>query len=312
MKTGIKLVTFFKKHGYWLVLVAAFALLVTIIALSVNAGNVALEDEQTQPAEQTSVKEVTFAMPITSATVAKEYSNSALQYNKTLNLWQSHKAIDFLAEEGTDVFAVLDGTIKEVTYSYLMGNILKLDVGNGMIVVYASLQNDIPVKASQLAAGVKGRVSVAFSLYNKIAPGKIIARGTIVNFDNSETASAISYGAELMRWCGMPLDVIATNYLVGQCDGVVMFAHREVTSREKHYLPADIDKWGIVIYHNLVLRLVVYDNETIRRNRRKVAFEILKMFCPNVDAGCSVATDIKNNVFAQRIPRNNVGIVNSF
>ncbi|MBQ7603284.1 MAG: M23 family metallopeptidase [Clostridia bacterium] len=150
MKTGIKLVTFFKKHGYWLVLVAAFALLVTIIALSVNAGNVALEDEQTQPAEQTSVKEVTFAMPITSATVAKEYSNSALQYNKTLNLWQSHKAIDFLAEEGTDVFAVLDGTIKEVTYSYLMGNILKLDVGNGMIVVYASLQNDIPVKAGDV------------------------------------------------------------------------------------------------------------------------------------------------------------------
>ena len=178
--------------------------------------------------------------------------------------------------------------------------------------VFLLRTNDIPVKASQLAAGVKGRVSVAFSLYNKIAPGKIIARGTIVNFDNSETASAISYGAELMRWCGMPLDVIATNYLVGQCDGVVMFAHREVTSREKHYLPADIDKWGIVIYHNLVLRLVVYDNETIRRNRRKVAFEILKMFCPNVDAGCSVAADIKNNVFAQRIPRNNVGIVNSF
>ena len=81
MKTGIKLVTFFKKHGYWLVLVAAFTLLVTIIALSVNAGNVSLEDEQTQPAEQTSVKEVTFAMPITSATQQNPQSLAITQGN---------------------------------------------------------------------------------------------------------------------------------------------------------------------------------------------------------------------------------------
>lgn len=147
MKTNIKILTFFKKYGYWLILALAFALLITIIALSVNTGNATLNKEDEQPAQQTSVQEVSFAMPVTTATVAKEYSNSALQYNKTLNLWQSHKAVDFLAEEGTDVYAVLDGTIKEVTYSYLMGNIVKLDVGNGMIVVYASLQNDVPVKA---------------------------------------------------------------------------------------------------------------------------------------------------------------------
>lgn len=146
MKTNIKLVTFLKKYGYWVILGLAFAILITIIALSVGSANVSVPSEDNQQVQQTSVKEVSFAMPVNSATVAKEYSNSALQYNKTLNLWQSHKAVDFLAEEGTDVYAVLDGTIKEVTYSYLMGNIVKLDVGNGMIVVYASLQNDVPVK----------------------------------------------------------------------------------------------------------------------------------------------------------------------
>ena len=146
MKTNIKIVTFFKKYGYWLILGLAFALLVTIIALSVGTNAPQTNNEDVQPVEQTSVGEVSFAMPLNSATVAKEYSNSALQYNKTLNLWQAHKAMDFLAEEGTDVYAVLDGTIKEVSYSYLMGNVVKLDVGNGMIVVYASLQNDAPVK----------------------------------------------------------------------------------------------------------------------------------------------------------------------
>ena len=49
------------------------------------------------------------------------------------------------AEEGTDVFAVLDGTIVEVSYNYLMGNIVKLDTGNGLVVVYKSLK-DVQVK----------------------------------------------------------------------------------------------------------------------------------------------------------------------
>ena len=49
-------------------------------------------------------------------------------------------------EEGSEVYAVMDGVIKEVTYNYLMGNIVKLDVGGGIVVVYASLASDIPVK----------------------------------------------------------------------------------------------------------------------------------------------------------------------
>lgn len=153
--------------------------------------------------------------------------------------------------------------------------------------------NDIPVNISQSAERVRGRVSVAFSLCDKTALDKIVAKGMIVNFDNSEIASTVSYGAELMRWCGMPLSVIATNYLVDRYDDVAMFAHREVAAREKPYLPTDIDKWEVVIYHNLVLRLVVYDNEVVRHNRSKVAFEILKIFCPNVDADCSLAADIE-------------------
>ena len=31
-----------------------------------------------------------------------------------------------------------------------MGNVVKLNVGNGMVVVYASLQNDIPVKVGDV------------------------------------------------------------------------------------------------------------------------------------------------------------------
>ena len=84
--------------------------------------------------------------PVSAVNVTKDYSNSALQYSATLKQWEAHKAIDFAATEGTEVYAVMDGTITEVSYSYLMGNTVKLDVGDGLIVVYSSLANDVPVK----------------------------------------------------------------------------------------------------------------------------------------------------------------------
>lgn len=148
MNSNSKFTSFLKKYAYWIVLAFAFIVLISIIALSVSTANKVELEPQTpgEQTQQTSVEQINFLVPVNGATVEKSYSNSALQYNKTLNLWQAHKAVDFIADEGTDVFAVMDGTIKDVSYSYLMGNVVKLDIGNGMVVVYASLQNDVPVK----------------------------------------------------------------------------------------------------------------------------------------------------------------------
>jgi murein DD-endopeptidase MepM/ murein hydrolase activator NlpD len=142
-KLGTKMMGVLKKYSYWIALAVAIFALITVIALAIShKSNIATPDEEFKPVVS---QEINFAHPLTT-TVSKDYSNSALQYNSTLRLWQSHKAIDFAAEEGTQVFAVLDGKIADVTYNYLMGNVVKLDVGNGMVVVYASLSNDIPVK----------------------------------------------------------------------------------------------------------------------------------------------------------------------
>lgn len=131
-----------KKYGYWIVLALAIGVLALILALTSTYGKTSSETDS----PIVSVDDVKFASPVSNSTVFKDYSNSALQYSKTLKQWEAHKAIDFLAEEGTDVLAVLDGTITEVSYNYLMGNVVKLDVGNGLVVVYKSLANDVPVK----------------------------------------------------------------------------------------------------------------------------------------------------------------------
>ncbi len=138
-----------RKYGYWIFLVTAILVLVLVAVLSAQKAkgpitqNISIEPETES---FVSAEPVRFLSPLSSVDVIKNYSNSALQYSKTLKQWEAHKAIDFLAEEGTDVFAVLDGTITEVSYNYLMGNVVKLDVGKGLVVVYKSLQNDPPVK----------------------------------------------------------------------------------------------------------------------------------------------------------------------
>ena len=140
-----KTVLFLRKYGYWLALGVLLAILAVIITLSVTLRTtpvVNIPDDDV-PVNNDPIE---FLAPVSAVNVTKDYSNSALQYSATLKQWEAHKAIDFAATEGTEVYAVMDGTITEVSYSYLMGNTVKLDVGDGLIVVYSSLANDVPVK----------------------------------------------------------------------------------------------------------------------------------------------------------------------
>ncbi len=143
MKTNSKLKKFLKDYSYWIGLTLSLILLITVVTVAALNKPVAPEEDNFTPVVNDEIK---FANPVTEISLIKDFSNTALQYSNTLKLWQAHKAIDLSAAEGTDVLAVMDGTVIEVTYNYLMGNIVKLNVGNGLIVVYASLQSDIPVK----------------------------------------------------------------------------------------------------------------------------------------------------------------------
>lgn len=149
---------FFKKYGYYVGLAISLAVLITIVTIAVTMKPVSEVEENFTPVDTPTIS---FTSPVTDLTLMKNYSNSALQYNSTLKLWQAHKAVDFAADEGTEVYAVMDGKITEVTYNYLMGNIVKLDVGGGIVVVYASLASEIPVKVGDevVKGSVIGKVS---------------------------------------------------------------------------------------------------------------------------------------------------------
>lgn len=143
-KSG-RFVEFIKKYAMYLVVgVVIFMVAMTFTIVAATSGSV--------PAN-TSVLE--FRLPMTNATIVKDFSNTELQNNETLNQWEAHLAVDFSAESA-DVFSVLDGRVMTIDYSYLDGYTVAIQHDGGFVSIYSSLQENVAVKVGDsVSAGQK-------------------------------------------------------------------------------------------------------------------------------------------------------------
>ena len=171
---------FFKRNAAYIILalcVLAIGLSITLIMVNRAASsNVATVKEQTQDVDETPkdteepveipdepvVKVITFTMPVASATMVEDYTET-LAYNSTLKRYEAHKAIDFFAEEGANVYAAYDGVISDVSTTLLTGTTITVDHGDGLFTVYNSLADGDRVFVGQtVKQGAKiGEVSVS-------------------------------------------------------------------------------------------------------------------------------------------------------
>lgn len=133
-----KFYSFVKKFGVYIIagavvlIVAITATLVGVLSKKDNSLDVG-----TQPLE--------FGLPALNATVLKDYSDTSLQYNETLNKWEAHFSVDITSEDPS-VLAVLDGTVSDVSYKYMTGYCVTIEHADGFVSVYSSLAEDVPVK----------------------------------------------------------------------------------------------------------------------------------------------------------------------
>ena len=135
-----------RKYSYYI----ALAVLVLILAIAiVITSALSNEKEKTTP---TSADSITFSSPVLNGTVLKGYSDTELQYNKTLKLWEVHKAVDFAADIGTDVLAAYDGTVTNVSTDLLNGTVVEIDHGDGLKTTYGSLDSNVSVKVGDTVA----------------------------------------------------------------------------------------------------------------------------------------------------------------
>ena len=110
--------------------------------------------------ESLPVSGTVYFVPMKNATIAKDYSGAELQYNATLKQWEIHKAIDFLAGEDLNVYAVADGTVSNVYTNYLEGTVVEISHKDGVVSIYKSLVKEVSVSVGDKvgAGSVIGKV----------------------------------------------------------------------------------------------------------------------------------------------------------
>ena len=79
--------------------------------------------------------------------ITKDYAMDCLSYNETTRDWRVHNGVDIAAQEGTPVCAAADGTVYTVYNDETMGMTVVIRHDGGYITKYASLAEDVSVKA---------------------------------------------------------------------------------------------------------------------------------------------------------------------
>ena len=145
---------------------AVIALALTVILSNTRSTNKPVAVEQPVATDS-----IVFSMPVASTTVLKGFSDSELQYNSTLNSWRSHYGVDLSCELGSEVYAVLDGTVKSVTTNQLDGTVVVISHKNGLETVYGSLNQNVNISVGDKVLKGQQLGFIALSATNELNYG---------------------------------------------------------------------------------------------------------------------------------------------
>ena len=107
------------------------------------------QQETTAPAETAATeaeKPLKTAAPVDGTMVA-EYAMECLSYNQTTRDWRVHSGMDLAADAGTEVKAAADGEVYTVFDDEQMGTTVVIRHQDGYTTHYASLAEEVTVKA---------------------------------------------------------------------------------------------------------------------------------------------------------------------
>jgi len=165
-----KFKTFVKQNLALIIIIACVIAITTIVIVAATGNNdvpVVTDDPTTEPTEteDPTIKPGAnvdntlkfFTTPVANYTeIGMDYTNDSdnmFVFNGTLDMWMAHRAVDFLAEEGTQVRAMRSGTVTEVGFTYGYGNYIIIDHGDGILATYASLSEPMVTAGQTVAKG---------------------------------------------------------------------------------------------------------------------------------------------------------------
>ena len=104
------------------------------------------EPVQTTPARPVAES---FVMPV-AGEIIKDYDETALQFSATYSDMRIHLGIDIKAAAGADIAACGDGVVTKIYEDALLGRVVEIDHGNGIVIKYCGLSNDITIKTDYI------------------------------------------------------------------------------------------------------------------------------------------------------------------
>lgn len=106
-------------------------------------------------------EEVILHNPVKNTKISTGYAMDILVYSDTLKEWTTHNGIDIPADEGADVFSVLDGTVESASSDALTGNTIVIAHENGLKSIYCglkSIESNLKTGTKVLRGQVIGKV----------------------------------------------------------------------------------------------------------------------------------------------------------
>ncbi len=111
-----------------------------------------------------------FSLPV-DGEISFDFSDSVPVFSPTMGDWRTHLGVDVLAELGSEVFAVADGTVTNVWEDPFMGTCVSIEHSGNAVSIYKNLAKDvgdgIVIGCSVKAGDVIG--SVGETAMNEIA-----------------------------------------------------------------------------------------------------------------------------------------------
>ena len=144
---------FIKANIYYILVVLALGVLVLVVALSspgeAKTVNTEVEGGGQEITDVNAPSVINYRVPLETFTILKEYNETDLMFNASLNRWEAHKSIDLSATEGSKVMAIADGTVTQVYSNYLEGTVVVIEHSNGLKSHYGSLKENVSVSVGQ-------------------------------------------------------------------------------------------------------------------------------------------------------------------
>ena len=122
---------------------------VLMVTIAVTLTTVTMGDKKSSqkkvPGEEVSTA-IVFAVPVQNYTsILKNCSLTELQYNETMERWESHKMVTLAAPLGTSVVATFAGTVTSVQDHTMYGRQVTIEHRDGLKTVYSNLDRNVNV-----------------------------------------------------------------------------------------------------------------------------------------------------------------------